>query len=79
MLIQWLSAYAGMPPEGVGMAPPGGDSTTPAYIPYTVGMNETLADIAAAHGISVEDLAAFNGIDPDEPLQPGRVLIIPPP
>jgi LysM repeat protein len=78
-LIVWLAAYAGNPPEGVGQAPPSEGSTSGEPITYTVRENETLVDIAAAFGLSVEELAAFNFIDPDELLRPGQVLLIPPP
>jgi membrane peptidoglycan carboxypeptidase len=44
---------------------------------YTVIPGDTLEDIAARFGTTVEAIAALNGIDPDDPLIPGTVLAIP--
>jgi len=46
---------------------------------YTVIPEDTLEDIAARFGTTVEAIAALNGIDPDDPLIPGTVLAIPVP
>jgi membrane peptidoglycan carboxypeptidase len=46
---------------------------------YTVVPDDTLEDIAARFGTTVEAIAALNGIDPDDPLIPGTVLAIPAP
>lgn len=48
-------------------APPAGDS-------HTVTDGDTLWDIAARHGISVEDLIAVNGLDPAAVIRAGQVL-----
>ena len=44
---------------------------------YTVDAWDSLYSIAQRYGISVEELAKYNGISEDEPLQYGQVLKIP--
>ncbi len=46
---------------------------------HLVEAGETLTRIAKAYGISVEDLAAVNGLTLSEPLAVGRELVIPGP
>ena len=44
---------------------------------YTADAWDSLYSIAQKYGISVEELAEYNGISEDEPLQYGQVLKIP--
>jgi N-acetylmuramoyl-L-alanine amidase len=53
-------------------APPSADNGS-----YVVQPGDTLSQIAARAGTSVEGLAALNGIDPDAPLLSGVVLRLP--
>ena len=46
---------------------------------YTVKPGDTLEYIAALFGTTVEEIAALNEIDPQDPLIPGTVLAIPAP
>jgi LysM repeat protein len=75
-------ASAGITP-GVATADPAATGTTAAPAAsagsHTVVWGETLSSIAAANGVSVEDLAAVNGLDPAGILVEGTGLSIPPP
>ena len=56
---------------------PGIEEQTPTTV-YQVQPGETLTSIAEKFGITVEALAAYNGLDPDAPINPGTILHIPP-
>ncbi|MGM0953091.1 MAG: LysM peptidoglycan-binding domain-containing protein [Pseudomonadota bacterium] len=43
---------------------------------YTVSSGDTFWDIAREHGVSVRQVAAWNGMAPGDPLIPGKDLII---
>ncbi len=43
---------------------------------YTVKQGDTLARIAKAHGMRLEELVAWNGLNAGRPLKPGKVLVI---
>ncbi len=47
-------------------------------VTYTVKKGDTLWDISRRYGVSMQELAAFNNMDPDETLSVGRKLQIPP-
>lgn len=57
---------------GVQVTPPATGQTT-----YTVVAGDTLFSIASAYGITVDELATANNIDPNGLLTPGQALIIP--
>ncbi|MEA2450601.1 MAG: hypothetical protein QOG63_2533 [Thermoleophilaceae bacterium] len=63
--------------------PVGGEATTaatgapPAMGGYTVQPGETLSGIAAASGVSADQLAWMNGLDPAAPLIAGTALKLP--
>lgn len=55
-------------------------TVTPSPTPqltYVVQPGDTLKDIAAAYGVSVEELMRLNGITDGDALQVGQVLVIP--
>lgn len=52
---------------------------TPTPQTYVVVRGDTLIGIAAEHGVTLERLAAFNGLDVGALLQVGQELLIPPP
>ncbi len=52
---------------------------TPTPVIYVVQPNDTLLNIAAEFGITVEQLAAANGMSTSDFIQVGQELIIPPP
>jgi len=55
-----------------------GDGGTPGVGTYTVKTGDTLTHIAATRvGLTVQDLAAINGISPDVIIQPGQKLVLP--
>jgi LysM repeat protein len=60
----------------------GETTTTTAAVPqqilYTVQPGDTLSGIAASYNVTVEDLAAYNGITDPNSLRPGAELAIPP-
>ena len=56
---------------------PGIEEETPTTV-YQVQPGDTLETIAEKFGITVEALAAYNGLDPDAPINPGTILHIPP-
>jgi DNA-binding CsgD family transcriptional regulator len=78
-------------PAGAGPAQPGGApapsaspssaalqaTPTPAGSTYIVGPDDTLAAIAAAHGITVASLLQANDLQSPSELEAGQVLIIP--
>jgi hypothetical protein len=49
-----------------------------AQVPHTVAPGESLWSIAAQDGLTVDELAAANGLSPDAPLVAGTTLLIPP-
>lgn len=52
--------------------------TAEAQVPHTVELGESLWSIAAEDGLTVEELAAANGLSPDASLVAGTTLLIPP-
>jgi LysM repeat protein len=50
---------------------------TPGPLLYTVQGGDTLYSIAAAHGVSLEDLIAANTLTDPNLIRPGDILIIP--
>jgi len=54
---------------------PSSDQGNPAY---TVQAGDTLLSVASKYGIARSALARANGVDQEETLTPGTVLIIPP-
>jgi LysM repeat protein len=66
------------------VVPPPAETTTsiaplaPQQILHTVEPGDTLSGIAGAYGVSVEDLADYNGITDPHSLKPGQELAIPP-
>ena len=48
-----------------------------AHERYVVRLGDTLSGIAARHGLGLDRLARDNGIDPDDVLPAGRVLLVP--
>src|SRR5215211_4231475 len=76
------TASSGAPaPDGTGAAP----SATVATVSsgpapqghYKVRPGDTLSALAASSGVSVDAMAAMNGIDPDAPLLVGTLLKLP--
>jgi LysM repeat protein len=53
-------------------------SVASAEFPHTVAPGESLSSVAASDGLSVEQLAAANGLPPDAGLIAGSTLMIPP-
>jgi LysM repeat protein len=65
------------PPVTPGVGP-GTPTPRPSGDEYVVESGDTCADIAAAFGVSADDIIALNGLDADcATLQPGDVLQIP--
>jgi len=60
-------------PAGDPIATPGDDRKM-----VTVGPGVTLASVAAENGLSVSQLAAYNGVTPDHDFRPGDVIVLPP-
>ncbi len=61
-------------PEGAGATP------TPLRIAtkeYVVKSGETLTEIASRYGLTVEELAALNGIDNPNTIRAGQVIKVP--
>jgi soluble lytic murein transglycosylase-like protein len=50
----------------------------PGQVPHTVEPGESLWSIAAEDGLTVEELAAANGLSPDAQLIAGATVLIPP-
>lgn len=44
----------------------------------TVGPGVTLAGVARANGLSVSELAAYNGVQPNHAFRPGDAIVLPP-
>jgi soluble lytic murein transglycosylase-like protein len=49
-----------------------------AAFPHVVGPGESLSSVAASDGLTVDQLAAANGLSPDASLPAGSMLMIPP-
>jgi soluble lytic murein transglycosylase-like protein len=70
-------------PAAAAPAPaPAAPTSTPAAAPppagaYTVRLGDTLSGLAAGAGVSVADMAAMNGLDPNGILVEGTVLKLP--
>jgi LysM repeat protein len=64
-------------PSAVALVTEVSETETPAPRTYTVKAGETLSEIAARFGVSVETLAAANGIINTALIGAGQVLIIP--
>jgi N-acetylmuramoyl-L-alanine amidase len=54
-----------------------GGSAPPAQGAYTVRAGDTLSGLASGAGVSVADMAAMNGLDPDGVLVEGTVIKLP--
>jgi len=54
-------------------------SPTPTVVYHVIGAGEALSAIAVRYGVSVEDLAAANGIEDPNVIQEGQKLVIPGP
>jgi LysM repeat protein len=52
-------------------------SPTPSLLLYTIQDGDTLASIATAYGITLEELIAVNGISDPNLIHPGQALAIP--
>jgi LysM repeat protein len=61
-----------VPGGSVQVTPPATGQST-----YTVVAGDTLFNIARTYGLTIEELAAANGIDPNGLLTPGQTLVIP--
>jgi N-acetylmuramoyl-L-alanine amidase len=55
-----------------------GPVTAPAQVPHTVEHGESLWSIATQNGLSVDELAAANGVSPNAALVAGSTVLIPP-
>ncbi len=53
-------------------------ATASAYFPHTVSSGESLWSVAAADGLSVDQLAAANGLSGNSQIVAGSTLMIPP-
>jgi LysM repeat protein len=58
-------------------APEEGQTEPSSGRTYTVAAGDTLWDIAAAHGTTVDEIAELNGLDPEGVLTPGQQLLLP--
>jgi soluble lytic murein transglycosylase-like protein len=70
------------PAAGTAAPAPAADTAAAAEAPapmgaYTVRAGDTLSSLAAQSGVSVADMAAMNGLDPDGLLLEGTVLKLP--
>ncbi|MFL1405218.1 LysM peptidoglycan-binding domain-containing protein [Marinobacter sp. M1N3S26] len=54
----------------------GGRNNDGQRVEYKVTRGDTFWDIAREHGVSVRQVAAWNGMAPGDPLVPGRKLVI---
>lgn len=68
-----VGAAPGVPSPGPVDAAPA-SPVAPVVDSYTVADGDTLWDIAARHGFSVQDLVAVNGLDPAAVIRAGQVL-----
>ena len=50
----------------------------PELVPYTVRQGDSVAHIAADRGVTALEIIRYNAIIPDEVIQPGSVLLVPP-
>lgn len=75
--------YLIKPGQEIRLEPPAGGRTNAAAAPssaiHTVARGETLYRIARRHGLSVRDLAAWNGLSPPYTIRPGQRLRLGPP
>jgi len=67
------------PATGVTLTPEpeGSGESTHEYVTYVVQEGDTLSAIAAAYGVSIEELVAFNHLADPNVLHPGQTLTIP--
>lgn len=54
----------------------GGRSGSGTRVDYRVQRGDTFWDIAREHGVSVRQVASWNGMAPGDPLMPGKQLVI---
>lgn len=70
-----------IPPQGAAVPGPASAAPVPASAPagrdYLVQPGDTLSAIAAAHGLTVEQLASANGVDPAGVLVSGTTISVP--
>jgi len=70
-----------IPPQGAAVPGPASAAPVPASTPaggdYLVQPGDTLSAIAAAHGLTVEQLASANGVDPAGVLVSGTTISVP--
>lgn len=59
-------------------APPAPDTSDPWTMRYQVRLGDTLASVAGRYGVSVDSVAATNGLGSDGALLVGQVLVVPP-
>ncbi|MGD7005224.1 LysM peptidoglycan-binding domain-containing protein, partial [Kocuria palustris] len=67
--------YNGGVPESVGVPPGAAPSIQPG--PYTVTQGDTLGYISTLSGITVDDIAAANGLSNVDQLEVGQTITIP--
>ena len=88
-----VEGYAALRSAGLVAADAGGDASAPAATTgtgataapdapapqgsYTVRAGDTLGSLASSSGVSVEAMAAMNGLDPAAPLLTGTLLKLP--
>mgnify|MGYP003667531759 CR=1 FL=1 len=66
------------PLTGFGSSIAGAPAVTPGQTPvHTMAQGDTLFRVALRYGVSVDNLAAANGIAPDQPVPVGQVLTVP--
>jgi LysM repeat protein len=71
------TAEAAAPSAGEAAAPSAGEAAAPSAGSYVVQPGDTLSAIAARASMSIDELAAANGIDPEALLLAGAVLEVP--
>lgn len=64
--------------SGTPVTPPEG-GTTARHRTHTVRRGDSLASIAAEHGVDAEEMARLNGIDNPDLIYPGQVFRVPTP
>ena len=64
---------------GVSATTPGETDTASSGGSHTVAPGESLSSVSAAHGVTVADLAATNGLSPDALLIEGTTIAVPAP
>ncbi len=81
VLTWWGKRYLPPPPPTLAVAQPAvtplPPTPTPPRFVYTVRPGDTLSAIAARYGVSVAQICALNGIQPDTSLAVGQGLLIP--